>query len=529
MDQHEDKNPNMVWFDWLVFLLPSILFVALGLESTFGSATDAQGHPHRDFRAVAHWFDPVFFQYNLVMALLAVLVVPSLALAYTQAMASRKERRLYRDVPPERRGEVRRRMWRRAPFSTYRGSVWLTTIVVLLGVSILLLFKPVSSAAGGGLDFSMGSNMLTMGPFAELFETNRDAYYSHMVRNLTAFQFGFLGAYVYFIGSVVRAYFTLDLTSHTFVDGAIRMIVASILALVLSFAFDFAVMGADSSVRSSHMVGMGGTAADARNATDSTPPAESVHSSTIPTGDTKSSDSSETSSIQIPASLNLLPVVAFFFGFYPKRASLAIERITIKTMKSIIPGDSYRALPLSMLGGMSYAHELRLEREGFDNVENLSTADPVDLAVRTCFSYTQLKQWIDEAWLTTHLREDYPELVRRTGISTGEELSCFLSAADSEGVDGVAQLVAALTADPATASSWKVRLTALKILLEAKQAPSQKVHVARPEELKTDQVASDDAKAFHDTKAYHDEEVAVADQGRASSATNTNSTPLGIT
>ncbi len=56
---------------------------------------------------------------------------------------------------------------------------------------------------------------------------------------MIAFQFGFLGAYVYFIGSVVRAYFTLDLTSHTFVDGAIRMIVASILALVLSFAFDF--------------------------------------------------------------------------------------------------------------------------------------------------------------------------------------------------------------------------------------------------------------------------------------------------
>jgi len=519
MDQHENKNRNMVWFDWLVFLVPSILFVSLGLECAFGSATDAQGHPHRDFRAVAHWFDPVFFQYNLVMALLVVLVVPSLALAYTQAMASRKERRLYRDVPAERRGEVRRRMGRRAAFSTFRGSVWLTTIVVLLGVTILLLFKPVSSAAGGGLDFSMGSNMLTMGPFVELFETNRDAYYSHMVRNLTAFQFGFLGAYVYFIGSVVRAYFTLDLTSHTFVDGSIRMIVASILALVLSFAFDFAVIGGDSSVRSSHTAGT----ADARNATDSTPPAESLRSSTIPTGDTKPSDSSETASIQIPAALNLLPVVAFFFGFYPKRASLAIERIAIKTMKSIIPGDSYRALPLSMLGGMSYAHELRLEREGFDNIENLSNADPVDLAVRTCFSYTQLKQWIDEAWLVSHLREDYPEFVRRTGISTGEELSCFLSAADSGRVDGVAQLVAALTSDPAAASSWKVRLTALKILLEARKAPSQKVYVARPEEPKAGQIVSDDAKA------NHDEEVAVADQERASSTTDTNSNPLGTT
>jgi len=139
-----------------------------------------------------------------------------------------------------------------------------------------------------------------------------------------------------------------------------------------------------------------------------------------------------------------------------------------------------------MLSGMSYAHELRLEREGFDNVENLSNADPVDLAVRTCFTYTQLKQWIDEAWLAEHLREDYPEFVRRTGISTGEELRCFLCAADADEVDAISQLVAALTSDPAAASSWKVRLTALKILLEARKAPSQKVGLPRPEEPKTD-------------------------------------------
>ncbi len=95
-------------------------------------------------------------------------------------------------------------------------------------------------------------------------------------------------------------------------------------------------------------------------------------------------------------------------------------------MRNIVPADSYRALPLSMLAGMSYTHELRLEREGFDNLENLSTADAVDLAVRTCFSYTQLQQWIDQAWLAAHLREDYPDFVRRTGISTSEELRCFL-------------------------------------------------------------------------------------------------------
>lgn len=447
MDQTEGNKWNMPWYDWLVFLVPTLLIVGLGLESAFGP----EGVEYRDFRAVAHWFDPVFFQYNLIMALLAVLVVPSLALTYIQSMTNRKERQLQREVPAARRGEIRRRMGRRASFSTYRGSVWLTTTIALLGICILLLFKPVSSP-DGGVDFSLGANMLTMGPFAELFEKNPEAYYSHLVRNLTAFQYGFLGAYIYFIGAVTRAYFTLDLTSHTFVDGAIRMIVASILALVLSFVFNFTFP--EDSMPATTRVATSTSDAAKSSSTVETPPAdEDLKNSTDETGST------------IPASLSLLPVLSFFFGFYPKRAAVAIERVVLKVMRSI-PGDSYRALPLSMLAGMSYAHELRLEREGYDNVENLCNADAVDLAVRTCFTYNQLKQWIDQAWLAAHLREDYPDFVRRTGITSSDELWHFLSACDSAQVNGVDQLVAGLSIDPATTPSWKVKLTALKILLD---------------------------------------------------------------
>ncbi|MBA2658404.1 MAG: hypothetical protein H0U72_02285 [Nitrosospira sp.] len=454
MDQNDANKWDMPWYDWLVFLVPTLLIVGLGLESALGP----EDVEYRDFRAVAHWFDPVFFQYNLIMTLLAVLVVPSLALTYIQSMTSRKERQLQREVPASRRSEIRRRMGRRASFSTYRGSIWLTTTVVLLGICILLLFKP-ASYANGGVDFGLGANMLTMGPFAELFEKNPDAYYSHLVRNLTAFQFGFLGAYIYFIGSVVRAYFTLDLTSHTFVDGAIRMIVASILALVLSFVFDFA-FPSDSKPAAAPVTAP---------INDSTEPSSTADASSANTSSKGSFDETEST---IPASLSLLPVLSFFFGFYPKRAALAIERVVLKVMRNI-PGDSYRALPLSMLAGMSYAHELRLEREGFDNIENLSGADPVDLAVRTCFTYTQLRQWIDQAWLAAHLREDYPDFVRRTGITNSDELHTFLSACESAQVDGVEQLVSGLSMDPAVTPSWKVKLTALKILLHTNTALSE--------------------------------------------------------
>lgn len=469
------KKYDMPWYDWTVFAVPALFLIGLGVESALGPSP-ADGVIYRDFRAIAHWFDPVFFQYNLVMALLTVLVVPSLALSYIQTMATSKERRLQHEVPPDRRAEVRRRMGRRASFSNYRGSVWLTTTVVLLGTSILLLFKPVSVDGGTGVDFSLGANMLTMGPFAELYEKNPDAYYSHLIRNQIAFQFGFLGAYVYFVGSVVRAYFTMDLTSHTFVDGAIRMIVASILALVLSFAYDFVLPGDVPSVPRSVAASNGDPAE-----------ASSASSRAIEQGDKQ--DQSPGLEIALPASLSLLPIVAFFFGFYPKRASLALERVALKVMRDIIPGDGYRALPLSMLAGMSYSHELRLEREGFDNVENLSNADAVDLAVRTCFSYAQLKQWINAAWLASHLREDYPYFVRRSGISTGEELHCFLAASDTNNIDGVQQLGAALSTDPAEAAAWKLRLAALKILLD-KNASDNKCRDAEGSEPRPGQIVS---------------------------------------
>jgi hypothetical protein len=499
MDPNAGKKWDMHWHDWLVFAVPTIFILSLGLESAFGTTPGPGTAPHRDFRAVAHWFDPVFFQYNLVMTLVAVLVVPSLALSYMMKMTNRKERRLYRDVPLERRGEIRQRMGHRASFGTYRGSVWLTTVVVLLGSSILLLFKPVSSSAELGVDFSLGANMLMMGPFMELYETSRDSYYSHLVRNLTAFQFGFLGAYVYFIGSIVRAYFTMDLTSNTFVDGAIRMIVASLLALVLSFAFDLLLpheldaIAASTAAPSIAAPSDVNAAAPAPATSPATSPAgEGARETTSPERSGNEEKPLSKQEVPFPARLSLLPLVAFFLGFYPKRAELGIERIVVKLTRDIIPAMSYRALPLSMLAGMSYSHELRLEREGFDNIENLGNADPVDLAIRTCFSYSQLKQWIDQAWLASHLREDYPGFAQRTGITNSEELHCFFSACDASHTDGVEQLLAALSADPAIVASWRLRLNTLRILLNTNSSRQDNdhdlterdlipPHVARPE------------------------------------------------
>ncbi|MEO9191864.1 MAG: hypothetical protein ABI224_17935 [Acetobacteraceae bacterium] len=370
----------------------------------------------RSILAIAHWFDPVFFQYNLLLAALAILIVPSVPLLYVHAMTWRKKVRLLREIPTDQLPEVRRlevdyRLLVRGSYRFYLGSTVLASIVVALGISILLLFKPVREAAQCGVDFSKGANMLMMGPFIESYGSGApqafDLFYKHLMSGLVGFQFGFLGAYIYFLISLTRAYFMLDLTPETMIDGAIRIAVASTVSLVLSFV------------------------------------AERMNF------------------------LDVMPVLSFFFGFFPKRALAFLEQFALSIARTM-PTASYKATPLSALHGMTYNHELRLEREGFEDAENLSHADAVDLAVRTGFSYGQLRQWISEAWLAAHLGDDYSVFVARTGIMSRKELEDFIAYNEANGT--VTALIPTDDADPSL-PRLRNKLRIIQVMLQAAREP----------------------------------------------------------
>lgn len=365
------------------------------------------------FEEAMNWFDPLFFQYNLVLALLAILIVPLITVMYVSNMKDVKRLRIERDFSPKELERYREEIKRLIPLQfrlrRYWGSMAALTLVITMGALIILLFKPyfppvesVESAAalavsqverahgtaeltgsgsvlttkeplGQGVDYGKGANMLLLGPFVEFYSTDRTKFYHQIVISLTAFQFGFLGAYIYFIGYLLRAYFTLDLSPHTYVAGSLRMVVSSILALVLSFAL----------------------------------PALEVFGSV--------SDAAYSERF-----LRFLPLLAFFLGYFPNRALFLLEKLGNK-MLGFGP-TKYAGTPLADLAGMSSDHEMRLDREGFDNIENLSHARPIDLAVRTGFGYRQLKQWVGEARLRLHLENDFEEFVDRAGIRTVEEL-----------------------------------------------------------------------------------------------------------
>ena len=398
-----------VVYDVALWLLVMIPVPMLGLWLGYQSVQQQSCQNLSGLIAVAHWFDPLFFQYNLVLSATAILLVPAVPFFYVYSMAWRKKARLKRNLSDEDFRQIDSRLERRSKFQFYLGSVVLTMIIVTLGISILLFFKPVRTALECGVDFSRGANMLLLGPAIDLYggvtKENFESFYQHLVYGLVGFQFGFLGAYIYFLSGMARAYFALDLTPETMIDGSIRIAVASILSLILSF-----------------WAGSFGT----------------------------------------DSALPLLPVISFFFGFFPRRALAFLEQIVLKAINlSVLP---YQVTPLSALFGMSYASELRLEREGIDSAENLSHANPVDLAVRTGFDYRQLQQWVSEAWLVRHLRDDYADFVRRTGLSSRAELEAYFKAIP--GSNSIDVLLAGDATDTKL-SALKCKIAILQALLKA--------------------------------------------------------------
>ena len=366
---------------WLRQIVPTLMLVLFALAFFLVLGCLALESDPQAFMHAAYWFDPVFFQYNLFLLGFAVFVIPAVTWFYFIYMKGEKFKRLGNQLPAAQweasKADIRKWLARQSSPGSYFGSMTVLMLVVTFGASIMLLLKPVLGCAAGsgdegcGVDYSRGANILLLGPYIELYATRNQDFFQHIVISLAAFQFGFLGAYVYFIGRLARDYFTLDLTSHTYVAATIRIVTASLLSLVVSFSFGH------------------------------------------PFPDNA-------------AAMAFLPVLSFFFGHFPEQALTWLRKRAAKVAK--LAEETYRETPLSVLPGMNYYHEVRLGREGYDNAENLANAHPVDLALRTGFGYRQLRTWIGQAWLLAHLGEaDYRALGDATAVTGPDELQALLN------------------------------------------------------------------------------------------------------
>ncbi len=158
-----------------------------------------------------------------------------------------------------------------------------------------------------------------------------------------ALRFAFLGVYVFSVQLTVRAFFQNDLRSGTYVAIMERLGVALILVSV------------------AHVVWAA-----------------------------------------LPSLAGMEPVIAFVIGTFPLVGQEWLVQIASDRMGKRVQVLQTRH-PLSEIDGMNVWYEARLLEEGVENVQNLSTANIVDVVLHSRAPVGRIVDWIDQALLINHL------------------------------------------------------------------------------------------------------------------------------
>ena len=212
----------------------------------------------------------------------------------------------------------------------------------------------------------------------------------------------FLGGFIWSAQSIIRRLITADLGPGTFYAAGLRMIFASLVALVLSWFLK-----------------------------------------------------------DLPGREHTLPVLAFLTGMLPEQAVLYLQdksKIFSNTgaMRS-------RELPLTMIEGINTFHKARLGEVAIDNSQNLAEANLIELLLRTPFPANQVIDWIAQAKLHVFLKDDIEKL-RALGIrnafdfvAEGSERLDALAAETRLSKVQLSVVYHRLNDDPAIPALWRFR------------------------------------------------------------------------
>ena len=170
----------------------------------------------------------------------------------------------------------------------------------------------------------------------------------------------FLGGFVWSSQTILRRLVTADLTPGNYYNAGIRMILAGLVALALSWVL-----------------------------------------------------------YEIPAREYVVPALALLAGMFPDRALFYLENKT--RIFSRQASDNAHRLPIEMIEGVSSFHKIRLAEVGIDNAQNLAEANLIELLLITPFPPKLLIDWIAQAKLYTSFKGRIDAL-RGIGIRTVFEL-----------------------------------------------------------------------------------------------------------
>jgi len=185
---------------------------------------------------------------------------------------------------------------------------------------------------------------------------------------MDTFRFAFLGAYFYVLQMLVRRYFQNDLKTSAYVNSIMRVIIVILLVWVV----DMAIAG-----------------------------------------------------IASPEQRHML---AFIIGVFPHVGWQALQSLVKLPIKTVVPSLQQK-YPLSDLDGLNIWYESRLLEEGIEDMQNLVTANLVDVMLNTRIPVERLVDWVDQSILYLHVgstsngtENSERTTLRRFGIRTATDL-----------------------------------------------------------------------------------------------------------
>jgi hypothetical protein len=178
----------------------------------------------------------------------------------------------------------------------------------------------------------------------------------------TPLQFGFVGAYAFIVQDLARRYFRDDLKPAAYVSAVVRIIVVVVVVTAV------------------HQVWWGSPQAEV--------------------------------------------VFAFLVGFFPETGLRLLLTSLTRPVARLFPSIGPER-PLHEIEGLSIWYEARLLEEGIEDLQNLATANLVDVMLRTRVPLNRLIDWLDQAFLSLHLPDGDPDRrdrLRRLGIRDASDL-----------------------------------------------------------------------------------------------------------
>ncbi|PZU60166.1 MAG: hypothetical protein DI547_03790 [Sphingobium sp.] len=224
---------------------------------------------------------------------------------------------------------------------TRRGAGAVLFTLICFG-GFLLLFDPIACLLGETCRLLRLSSAIFWVPI----EVARGATESTIRQSVAIAATAFMGGYVFSISYLIRAMLNQELSALSFTRSGMRIILGVIVAIVV------------------HHVGAGAL------------------------GD---------GSIQFTVSL----ATAFIIGYFPDRSFSLIARLTQIQIKSI-DRDAMRnapLIPLEVIDGIDHEISFRLQENNLADVQNLATANPIELYVQTPYTMLQTFDWVLQAQL----------------------------------------------------------------------------------------------------------------------------------